>query len=175
MAIMANIESREWRQQYLMKNNIPMEHPRASTTDDVECFFSVLRDTVGKDFTLKEVKFCITLLFLNVVFQVLFGWRKVTYEFVKRMDPDLPFYYHTSTHNRFYEGEMPDFNTKPKKTPQSRRTPRYELLGADNRVTFAVRNSGSIRAMFHNAPVELPPPPGTYNQLHHEHTYAASR
>ena len=112
---------------------------------------------------------------LNVVFQVLFGWRKVTYEFAKRMDPDLPFYYHTSTHHRFYEGEMPDFNTKPKKTPQPRRTPRYELLRADSRVTFAVRNSGSIHAMFHNAPVELPPPPGTYNQLHHEHTYAASR
>ena len=56
---MANIESREWRKQYLIKNNIPMEHPRASTTDDVECFFSVLRDMVGKDFTLKEVKYCI--------------------------------------------------------------------------------------------------------------------
>ena len=32
-----------------------MEHPGASSTDDVECFFSMLRDTVGKDFTLKEV------------------------------------------------------------------------------------------------------------------------
>ena len=31
------------------------EHPRASTTDDVECFFSVLRDMVGKDFTHKQV------------------------------------------------------------------------------------------------------------------------
>ena len=59
MALMANIESREWRQKYLMENNIPMEHPRASTTDDVECFFSVLRDNVGKDFTLKEVEFFI--------------------------------------------------------------------------------------------------------------------
>ena len=28
---------------------------RARTTDDVECFFSVLGDSVGKDFTLKEV------------------------------------------------------------------------------------------------------------------------
>ena len=56
---MANIESREWRQKYLMENNIPMEHPRASTTDDVKCFFSVLRDNVGKDFTLKEVEFFI--------------------------------------------------------------------------------------------------------------------
>ena len=32
------------------------EHPRASTTDNVECFFSVLRDSVGKDFTLQQVK-----------------------------------------------------------------------------------------------------------------------
>ena len=32
-----------------------MEHPRASTSDDVECFFSVLRDVVGKDFTHKKV------------------------------------------------------------------------------------------------------------------------
>ena len=32
-----------------------MEHPRASTSDDVECFFSVLRDMVGKDFTHKKV------------------------------------------------------------------------------------------------------------------------
>ena len=65
---------------------------------------------------------------------------------------------------------MPDFNTKPKKTPQPRCTSRYELLGADNRVIFVVHNSGSICAMFYNAPVELSPAPGTYNQLHHEHT-----
>ena len=32
-----------------------MEHPRASSSDDIECFFSVLRDNVVKDFTLKEV------------------------------------------------------------------------------------------------------------------------
>lgn len=35
---------------------LPPEHPRCSTTDDVECFFSVLRDVVGKDFTLKQVR-----------------------------------------------------------------------------------------------------------------------
>ena len=56
IAVAANIESREWRRQYSVDNNLPMEHPRASSTDDVECFFSVLRDTVGKDFTLKEVR-----------------------------------------------------------------------------------------------------------------------
>ena len=55
VALAANIESREWRRRYLAEHNLPPEHPRASTTDDVECFFSVLRDSVGKDFTLKEV------------------------------------------------------------------------------------------------------------------------
>ena len=55
IALAANIESREWRREFNVKHNIPPEHPRGSTTDDVECFFSVLRNTVGKDFTLKEV------------------------------------------------------------------------------------------------------------------------
>ena len=41
------------------------EHPRSSTTDDVECFFSVLRDMVGKDFTLKQVFFFLLLVDLN--------------------------------------------------------------------------------------------------------------
>ena len=49
IALAANIETREWRRQYSNNNGIAPEHPRASTTDDVECFFSVLRDTVGKD------------------------------------------------------------------------------------------------------------------------------
>ena len=55
VALVANIESREWRRRYLESKQLPEEHPRASTTDDVECFFSILRDSVGKDFTLKEV------------------------------------------------------------------------------------------------------------------------
>jgi len=55
IALAANIKSREWRCAYLAAINKPPEHPRASTTDNVECFFSVLRDSVGEDFTLKEV------------------------------------------------------------------------------------------------------------------------
>ena len=54
-ALLADIESREWRREFNIREGIPLEHPRASTTDDIECFFSVLRDGVGKDFTLKEV------------------------------------------------------------------------------------------------------------------------
>lgn len=99
-AILVDIESREWRRQYNVTDSIPPEHPRASTTDDVQCFFSVLRDMVGKDFTHKEV---------------MFGWRKACQELTKRMDPRLPFFYHTSTQQRFWEGERPDFSQPPVK------------------------------------------------------------
>jgi len=58
---------------------------------------------------------------------------------------------------------MPDFNATPQTKKREKRIPRYELLGADNRVTFAVHKSGSIRATFHNSPVDLPPPPNTPN------------
>ena len=157
------------------KNNaIPPEHPRSSTTDDVECFFSVLCDTVGKDFTLKQVyvygtsKFTLSWLLM----QVFYGWRKVTHEFLKRLDPDLPFYYHTSTHSRFYEGSMPDFDTKPRKKPKQKRIPRYEILGANERVSVAVRGTKTVRTKFHNMPVDLPSPPGMNDVLLHEHTYA---
>ena len=54
-AVIANVETREWRREFNLREGIPPEHPSASTTDDVECFLSVLRDSVGKNFTLKEV------------------------------------------------------------------------------------------------------------------------
>ena len=53
IALAADIESRQWRRDFLTSNGLKPEHPRSSTTDNVECFFSVLRD--GKDFTLKQV------------------------------------------------------------------------------------------------------------------------
>lgn len=54
-ALLVDIESREWRRNYNSSHGLPPEHPRASTSDDVECFFSILREMVGKDFTHKEV------------------------------------------------------------------------------------------------------------------------
>ncbi|XP_064406629.1 uncharacterized protein LOC135351537 [Halichondria panicea] len=93
IALTTNIESREWRR----RENRDPEHPRASTTDDVECIFSIMRDMVGNHFTLQCVKY---------------NWRKVCNEFMKRLDPSLPFYYHTSTHDRFYEGDRPSFDEK---------------------------------------------------------------
>lgn len=55
IALAADIETRIWRSALLERYSLPPEHPRSSTTDDVECFFSILRDTVGKNFTLKQV------------------------------------------------------------------------------------------------------------------------
>ena len=43
IALTTNIESREWRR----REGIEPEHPRVSTTDDVECLFSIMRDLVG--------------------------------------------------------------------------------------------------------------------------------
>lgn len=105
----------------------------------------------------------------------MYGWRKACCEFVKRMDPDLGFYYHTSTHQRFYEGEMPAFDI-PAAKPKQKRVAQRELLsgGVGGRVTMAQRGAGSIRSKFHNVPVELPPPPSitlTQQQVL-EHSYA---
>ena len=51
-AVTTNIEGREFQRRESIKGYI--EHPRSSTTDDVECFFSLLRDNLGKDFILKH-------------------------------------------------------------------------------------------------------------------------
>ena len=55
IALAADLETRMYRYKFNLARSIPIEHPRSSTTDDVECFFSILRETVGKDFTLKQV------------------------------------------------------------------------------------------------------------------------
>ena len=124
-ALIVDIESRDWRREFNNLNKIPPEHPRASTTDDVECFFSILRDMVGKDFTHKQVLKIVVI--ITSIFQAMFGWRKSCEELIKRMDPDLPYYYHASTHNRFYEDELPKFD-EPAHRTKKQRPPRRELL-----------------------------------------------
>lgn len=86
------------------------------------------------------------------------------------MDPDLPFFYHTSKHSHFYEGLMPDFSVTPAKKRKPKRLPRYELLGENDRISFSVRGDSSIRAKFHNMPSSTPP--GTLNPSTHEQSYA---
>ena len=76
---------------------------------------------------------------ITSIFQAMFGWRKSCEELIKRMDPDLPYYYHTSTHNRFYEGELPKFD-EPAHRTKKQRPPRRELLSGsvEGRVTLGL-------------------------------------
>ena len=94
IALTTTMESREWMRWTNTSLRLPPEHPQSSMTDDVECFFSLLRNMVGNHFT---VKLCV--------------------EFNKRLDKDLPFYYFTSKHEQFFEGNRPNFNQyqKPKR------------------------------------------------------------
>ena len=119
-------------------------------------FFSLMRDVIGQNFTTKEVKL---------------GMRKIISQFVKRVDPDLPFYYHSSTHTHFY----PEFDKNPDKEPKEKRLPRREQPAAfvPRRATMSVRGSLAVRPKFHNLPLELPPPPNEPVFLH-EHSYARS-
>lgn len=120
-----------------------------------------MRDTIGANFTTKQLKF---------------GFRKVTLEFEKRLDPHLPFYYHTSSHTRFSEGPLPTFNvasTKPKR--KGKRVPRRELpqAFATRHATLPVHGSLTVRARFHNQPIQLPPPPAGPLVVF-EHSYSHS-
>jgi len=175
VALITNIEGREWHRREVMSGNRQKEHPRASTTDDVECFFSMIRDNIGQNFTSKQVKF---------------NLRKVYGEFTKRLDPDLPFYYYTSAHSRYtihiftcsfmtpctfryYEGNLPCFGTASSKPPVKKRVPRREQPSAfaPRRATMPVRGSLAVRPNFHNLPLELPPLPGEPVHMI-DHSYA---
>ena len=161
IALITNIESVEWKRRDNISCGLKAENPRSSTTDDVECMFSVMRDLTGKHFTLREAKYT---------------WRKVCIEFAKRQDPDLGFYYFTSAHDRFYEGERPHFDEKTRKV-RSKRVRRREqpanlMFG---RATLPVASAKSTRMKFHNLPVELPPVPNTETQHIYEHSYSAKK
>ena len=120
--------------------------------------FQCLADTIGRNFTTKQVRF---------------GFRKACVEFKKkRLDPDLPFYYHTSSHSRFYEGPLPDFNVSNLKKKRKFQTAPHEQPAAfaPRRATMPVRGSLSVRPQFHNLPLELPPIPTQQKQRYEVHT-----
>lgn len=143
------IESREWAQIRRVKDNLPPEHPLASSTDDVECFFSILRNTIGVDFTTKKV---------------MIEWRKVCIEFAKRINPDIPFYYYTTNHDRFYEGDQDGFDVfkKSKSNPRNQRVKTQEQPGKLAIGTATLIKHGpksTIRREFHMPAIEIAPPP----------------
>ncbi len=153
-ALVADIETREWRRCL----DLSPEHPRASTTDDIECFFSVMRDMVGTHFTVKQAQF---------------AWRKVCIEFEKRIDDNLPFYYFTSAHDRFYEGKRVSFD-KPSKKKRPPRLPRSEQCAAasldSGRCDWPVKGTPLLRPKFHKHAANVPPPSTSQIQTV-EHSY----
>ena len=153
-ALVADIETREWRRCSIAGNHLSNEHPRVSTMDDCKCFFSILRDMVGKDFALKNVQF---------------AWRHVCIEFTKRIDGDLPFFYFSSFHDHFFEGKRPGFNT-PQESKASTCNPRVKrsetLVGqVVQRCTLPTPGAQSVRMKYHNVPIEVPPPPNQPSNL----------
>ena len=159
MAVITNIEGREWRRRHTSERGGEAEHPRASTSDDVECLFSMARDAFGQNFTTKVFKY---------------GFRKVCTEFSKRLDPELPYYYHTSTHTRYSEGPLPEFSQLQRKQKRKhQRPPRREQPAAafaGRRATLPVHGNLAVRAQFHNRPLDLPPPPNVLINIA-EHSY----
>ncbi|XP_064390678.1 uncharacterized protein LOC135338466 [Halichondria panicea] len=160
IALTTTIESKEWIKNRNLCENMPPEHPRSSSTDDVECFFSLLRSMIGNHFTVKDVRFV---------------WRKLCNEFAKRLNKDLPFFYYTSTNERFIEADRPSFEVfqRPKRNPRHQRVRTREQPGnlAPGRATLVQAGAQSIRRRFHNLPIELPPPP-LQATVTDEHSYA---
>ena len=53
MALVPNSESQEHRRREGVTRGFPPEHPRASSTDDVEGFFSIVHEMLEPSFDLK--------------------------------------------------------------------------------------------------------------------------
>ena len=124
VALITNIEGREWHRRESINEGLVAEHPRTSTTDDVECFFSSKKDTIGQNFTTKQVKF---------------GIQKVYSEFIKHLDPDLPFFIIHQATSVFTKALYPVSTTNQSPNRKSR-----ESLEENSRLPLHHR-----RAMYH--------------------------
>ena len=112
---------------------------------------------------------------------VMLEWRKICNGFAKRIDSKLPFFYYTSTHDRFYEGEMQSFDVQGSKKStlnprnQRGRSRTVEQPGklASERASLIRTGHGSIRRQFHAVPTDMPlPPTATLEELiSNEHAY----
>ena len=95
VGLIANLATRELRRKEYKGRDLPPEHPRASSTDDVEGIISLFHEVMGDNFDLKQ--------FFD-------EFPKVMREFAKRIDPDLPFFYWTGHQTRYQNFALPSFN-----------------------------------------------------------------
>ena len=146
VALIANCESLELQRQEYVARGIPPEHPRASSTDDVEDFFSLLHSHLGDIFDHQT--------FMQ-------QQPKLLSEFIKMIDPDLSFYYWTGHKHRYTSEPLPSFNETSGKVERldrvkvSRRSDPGVFVA--NRASLPQRNSSTARATFHRAAERLPP------------------
>ena len=146
VALIANIESQEHRRQYGALCSLPPEHPRASSTDDVEAFFAIVHKMMGESFDLKSF------------FE---QYPKLVKEFTKRIDHNTPFYYSTSKKERFQLGQLPSFNDPSGATEQldkviiSRQADPGVFVA--HRASLPQRGRLTVRSEFHKTPECLPP------------------
>ena len=95
VGLTANLTSLELRREEYILKGLPPEHPRSGTSDDVECFISVLHEMMGDIFALKDFYA---------------SFRKIMNEFYKRISQDTKFYYWTGQKHRFRNFALHSFN-----------------------------------------------------------------
>lgn len=146
VALVSNIESQEFRRREGATRGLPPEHPRASSTDDVEGYFAVNHEMLGDSFDLKT--------FFD-------QYPKTLNEFNKRIDPNTPFFYWTSSTERYTLGPLSSFN---KPSGQTERLDRVVLsrradpgVFETNRASLPQHGRLTVRAQWHRVPECLPP------------------
>ena len=139
----ANLESRRVRHLEYEQKQLPPEHPRASSTDDVEGFVALLHEVFGPVFDLKQ--------FFDES-------TKILNEFKKRIDPNLPYFYWTGAKERYTEHKLPSFD-RPTGPGVVERLDRVRISRRGDPGVFvaaraSLRQRGQLtaRALFHKAP-----------------------
>ncbi|XP_072046198.1 uncharacterized protein [Amphiura filiformis] len=147
IGITTNISSIERRRQQCHTRDLPPEHPRASTSDDVECFISILHHMLGRTFDHKA--------FMN-------AYRKIFTEFQKMLDQNLPYYYYKGLSERFTLGTLPSFNEPSASGIERLDRVRGRRMGnpgtsVASRATMPRQGQRTVRDKFHRRQEPLPP------------------
>lgn len=99
VGLVANLETCQQRREEYTERDLPPEHPRASSTDDVEGIIALFHEVIGVVFDTKE--------FYD-------EFPKIMNEFSKKSDPNLSFYYWTGSQTRYRDFPLPSFNEPSK-------------------------------------------------------------
>ena len=147
VGLIANLVTRELRRSENEEKGLPPEHPRASSTDDVEGIISLFHEVMGSNFDLKE--------FFD-------EFPKVMTEFEKRIDPDLPFYYWTGHQTRYRAYSLPSFNEPSAGAVERLDKVRFSRRGdpgvfVANRASLPQRNQLTVEQLFTEHQLNYPP------------------